>query len=93
MYYEIELHYDKPYTFIYYYDVSITMKRMLQHAELVFGINPFFDLLFRLSQLTNITLQQNKRIYSIRYLRKSACDCLYKELMEFIRDSKTCEIL
>lgn len=93
MYYEIELQYDKPHTFIYYYDVSVTMKRKLRSAELVFGINPFFDLLFRLSQLTNITLQQNKRKYSVRYVRKSACDGLYKQLMDFIRDSKTCEIL
>ena len=93
MYYEIIIEFDKPNTIIRLSTINIYLHKEDIYHEYVYGINPFFDIIFYVSQQTNIVLTPCQTKYTIRFLRQNSARTLFTEIMNYIRDSNTCEIL
>lgn len=93
MYYEVTIEFDKPNTIISLSSINIYLHKTITCCEYVYGINPFFDILFYVSQQTNIVLTPLQTTYSVRFLREDKARSLYNSMMNYIRDSESCEIL
>ena len=93
MYYEVTIEFDKPNTIISLSSRNIYLHKTIISCEYVYGINPFFDILFYVSQQTNIVIVPLKTKYSIRFLQQHSAQTVYNSIMNYIRDSESCEIL
>jgi len=93
MYYELTIELDKPNTIITLYTIYLYTNKEIIRQEYVYGANTFFDILFYLSQKSSIVIVPSQTKYVIRFLWERSAQGLYDSIMDYIRDSESCEIL
>ena len=89
MFYSICIHLDE-------YDETILQmnqgKNIIKY-EIVFGLSPFFDILFFLSTKSTMDLKKIQKKYERTFFLHSRAQQFYDSIMNHIAISKRCEIV
>ena len=68
-------------------------KNKIIKYEIVFGINPFFDIIYYLYKTKKVSFIHHNKKYVNTFLYKKNADKYYNNILKYIMETNNCEIV